>query len=149
MTVLLFFFNLLHWSCFVSLCQGLPHIDRLRMQHGSESQSSTRDTFLFVFTAARMFWIPASLCFRKSLFRSDVVIFTSLLFTLVGSSLFISSQGLIDLSKVLSIVKGPSLGLPEGKEVATNLSGGGTSLWIGIIMQAVSLDSLSKFKKFS
>ena len=37
MTVLLFFFNLLHWSCFVSLSQGLPHIDALR----AESQQQT------------------------------------------------------------------------------------------------------------
>lgn len=32
MAVLLFFFNLLHWSCFVSLSQGLPHIDTLRAE---------------------------------------------------------------------------------------------------------------------
>ena len=39
MTVLLFFFNLLHWSCFVSLSQGLPHIDALRMESEIELNS--------------------------------------------------------------------------------------------------------------
>ena len=39
MTVLLFFFNLLHWSCFVSLSQGLPHIDALRMESEIEANS--------------------------------------------------------------------------------------------------------------
>ena len=39
MAVLLFFFNLLHWSCFVSLSQGLPHIDTLR----AESEIAIKD----------------------------------------------------------------------------------------------------------
>ena len=39
MAVLLLFFNLLHWSCFVSLSQGLPHIDTLR----AESEIAIKD----------------------------------------------------------------------------------------------------------
>merc|ERR1711963_877165 len=105
MTVLLFFFNLLHWSCFVSLSQGLPHIDALRVESVIEANSvagkinsiipmnhNLHQAFLGIFTASRLFWILSSMCFRKSVFRPDVVIFSSLFFTLVGSSLFVSSQ---------------------------------------------------------
>ena len=41
MTVLLFFFNLLHWSCFISLSQGLPHIDALHAESGLASGDIT------------------------------------------------------------------------------------------------------------
>ena len=101
--------------------------------------------FLGIFTASRLFWILSSMCFRKSVFRPDVVIFSSLFFTLVGSSLFVSSQGLIDFSKMLSIATKTSLGplnFEENNEnqVPTTLSDGQASLWIGIVMQAVILN---------
>ena len=69
------------------------------------------------------------------------MIFTSLFFTLVGSCLFVSSQGLIDLSKVLSITKGPSI-LPLTAKVDDDIPNqiqNGVSLWGGIVMQAVSI----------
>merc|ERR1712150_125609 len=160
MTVLLFFSNLLHWSCFVSLSQGLPHIDALRVESEIEANSvagkinsiipmkhNLHQAFLGIFTASRLFWILSSMCFRKSVFRPDVVIFSSLFFTLVGSSLFVSSQGLIDFSKMLSIATKTSLGplnFEENTEnqVPTTLSDGQASLWIGIVMQAIGLSSL-------
>merc|ERR1712150_459076 len=160
MTVLLFFSNLLHWSCFVSLSQGLPHIDALRVESEIEANSvagkinsiipmkhNLHQAFLGIFTASRLFWILSSMCFRKSVFRPDVVIFSSLFFILVGSSLFVSSQGLIDFSKMLSIATKTSLGplnFEENNEnqVPTTLSDGQASLWIGIVMQAIGLSSL-------
>ena len=59
-----------------------------------------------------------------------------------------SSQGLIDLSKYVSVRLGslgsvigqPSLGSHSSTEdeVPSNLSDSGASLWVGIVMQAVS-----------
>ena len=83
------------------------------------------------------------MCFKKSIFRPDVVIFSSLFFTLVGSSLFVSSQGLIDFSKMLSLATKTSLGPlnfeNNDDKAATNLSDGTASLWVGIVLQAVKI----------
>ena len=89
--------------------------------------------FLGVFTTSRLFWILASVCFRRSIFRPDVAIFSSLFFTLVGSSLFVASQGLIDLSKTFSIRIETF-----GEGLTPNDADPGASLWLGIVMQAVS-----------
>ena len=51
-----------------------------------------------------------------------------------------SSQGLIDLSKYVSARLYSSLGSLSSKEgdVPSHLSDSGVSLWVGIVMQAVS-----------
>ena len=99
--------------------------------------------FLGIFTASRLLCILSSMCFKKSIFRPDVVIFSSLFFTLVGSSLFVSSQGLIDFSKMLSLATKTSLGPlnfeNNDDKAATNLSDGTASLWVGIVLQAVKI----------
>ena len=110
MTVLLFFFNLLHWSCFVSLSHGLPHIDALKSDGNGHNVQLNDDgkhapgmaygahhlhlqqVFLAVFTASRFLAIIGTICCSRSVFRPDVAIFASLLFTFMGSALFVISQ---------------------------------------------------------
>ena len=52
-----------------------------------------------------------------------------------------SSQGLIDLSKYVSVRLYSSLGSlsSRGEDVPSHLSDSGVSLWVGIVMQAVSI----------
>ena len=99
--------------------------------------------FLVVFTVSRLFAVLASMCFSGSIFRPDVVIFSSLLFTAVGSGLFVASQGVIDFSEVIHAatsyydrtvhVRSP------GTNTSVGTSGGGIALWLGVVMQAVSV----------
>ena len=103
--------------------------------------------FLVVFTVSRLFAVLASMCFSGSIFRPDVVIFSSLLFTSVGSGLFVASQGLIDFSEVIhaatSYYDGTVHATTPGTNASLGVSGGGIALWLGVVMQAVSILRMS------
>ena len=102
--------------------------------------------FLAIFTASRLFAVVAGTCFGGSIFRPDVAIFSSLFFTSIGSGLFVASQGLIDFSEVLHAAASYYDGSVHSRAtgISANLGtagggGGGMALWLGIVMQAVSV----------